>query len=206
MGTNSNTTHLVVALNLPTAEVKFILKAKSIYKAMLNNPNFTSSAARLVILNTNIIALDAAQIACSTTLPSGTTASRNAVMALVKTDLLALKNDVQEAADANPAKAEAIIKSASMDIKETTIPNKRKNAAYDGDEEGIVILTGEGPGAHDWRGSSDGKTWFNIPSTLTSKTEVRNLVSGQVYYFQNRRVLPNNVRTDWSQMVKFRLK
>jgi len=183
---------ILVALNLPTSMGSFIIKAKAIYKAMLNNPYFTTSTARLAILNTNILALDAAITACQTIPPTGSVEARNAAVELVKTDLRFLKSDVQTAADNNHAKAAVIITSAAMDVKEINPHGKRQNTAQDDTEEGSVTLTGEGAGPHEWRMSLDEKVWTALPASRTSKSKIKNLTSGTVYFFQNRRMLTND--------------
>lgn len=197
---------IIVALNFPTKVTEFMLFAKAIYKAMQGNSNFTSSAAKVTALNTDIIALDAAQTACTTTPPTGSVEARNVLLEQVKNDLRALRNDVQNAADANPAKAEAIIASASMDIKKASTPQKHQNEAKDGIEEGSVDLVAIGTGPHEWRLSTDGNTWTPLPASRTAKTTVTNLTPGTVYYFQNRQMLTNDVKTEWSQSIKIRVK
>ena len=197
---------VIVALNFPAAIAAFIVFAKAIYKAMLNNSYFTSSAAKLASLNTNLIALDSAQTACNTKPPTGSTEARNAAWELVKADLRSLRSDVQAAADANPAKARTIITSAAMGIRKDTSPKKQQNIAKNNVEEGCVDLVGAGRGPHEWRWSTDDKTWTFLPASITAKTTVSGLESGSVYFFQNRQMLPKDVKGEWSQSVKIRVK
>jgi len=68
-----------------------------------------------------------------------------------------------------------------------------------------VDLTGEGAGAHEWRISTEEINWTLLPASLIAKTTVPDLTPGTVYYFQNRRMLPNNEKTEWSQSVKIRV-
>lgn len=196
----------IVVLNFPRAVPIFLVYAKAIYMAMFENPHFTASAAKVTKLNIDIGALDAAETGCKTSPPIKTVQERNAALEKVKADLRSLRNDVQEVADADPANAEAIIASSGMSQKDQAIHGKQQNTAKDGVEPGSVDLAAEGAGAHEWRMSTDEKAWIALPSTLTTKTTVPNLTSGTEYYFQNRRMLRNNEKTEWSQSVKFRIR
>jgi len=197
---------VTVALNFPLKNNDFILLAKAIYKAMINNPTFTASTAKITLLNTDILVLDAAQIACSTTPPTSSVDARNVAMEIVKNDLRSLRNDVQVLVDVNPTKAEAIITSAGMSIKKANTHSNPRNTANDGVEEGRVELIGQGAGVHEWRMSVDDIEWTALPASMTRKTNVLNLTPGNVYYFQNRRMLRHDERTEWSQSVKIRVR
>ena len=197
---------VTVVLNFPTAISSFIVFAKAICQAMLNNPFFKASAEKVTKLNTDITALDNAETACSTKPPTGSVEARNAALELVKADLRSLRNDVQEIADADPENAQTIIISAGMSVKKSTTHGKQQNTVEDGIDEGCVELTGEGAGAHEWRMSANGIDWDPLPATLTAKTTVSGLTSGSVYSFQNRRMLPNNQRSEWSQSIKIRIR
>jgi hypothetical protein len=197
---------IIVALNFPSSIADFLVYVKAIYKAMLNNAYFTSSAAKLTTLGTDITAFDTAEIACKTKPPTGTVDARNAAMELVMSDVRSLRADVQAAADANPAKAEAIITSSAMGIKKTTTHEKRKNSVKNSEEDGCVDVEAEGSGPHEFRMSTDDKTLTALPASRTAKTKVPNLTSGVLYYFQNRRMLTNGEKSEWSQSVKIRVK
>lgn len=196
---------ITVVLNFPTVIAVFIVYAKTIYAAMFENPHFTASAAKVTKLNTDIAVLDAAETGCKTTPPTKTVEERNVALEKVKADLRSLRNDVQEAADADPANAEAIIANAGMSLKDQAHHGKQQNTAKDGVEQGSVDLTAEGAGAHEWRISTDELNWTLLPASLTAKTTVTDLTPGSVYYFQNRRMLPNNEKSEWSQSVKIRV-
>ena len=196
---------ITVVLNFPTVIARFIVYAKAIYVAMFENPNFTASAAKVTKLNNDIAALDAAETGCKTSPPTKTVEERNAALEKVKADLRSLRNDVQEVADADPANAEAIIASSGMSSKYQGHHGKQQNTAKDGVEQGSVDLTAEGAGAHEWRISTDELSWTLLPSSWTAKTTVTDLTPGTVYSFQNRRMLPNNEKSEWSQSVKIRV-
>jgi hypothetical protein len=93
-----------------------------------------------------------------------------------------------------------------MDAKKDRGRTPQLNIAKDGTEEGTVWLVGEGSGPHEWRISTDEKTWINLPSTRGAKTLVTDLISGQVYYFQNRLIVSGTEKDEWRQSVKFRVK
>ncbi|MCX6238712.1 MAG: hypothetical protein NTY07_14305 [Bacteroidia bacterium] len=196
----------IVVLNFPKVISNFIVYAKSIGMAMDGNSHFTAQAAKVTKLKTDTSVLDAAETALHTNPPTQTVEARNAALELVKDDLRALRNEVQNIADADPDNALDIIASAAMSVKDISAHGKQKNTATDGVDEGSVVLTGEGAGAHEWRISTDEINWTLLPASLTSKTTITDLISGGIYYFQNRRMLRNDEKSEWSQSVKFRLR
>jgi hypothetical protein len=121
--------HIIVVLKFPRKLNDFITYAKGIYKAMNGNANFPNSLPKLTTLNTDILALDAAETALHTKPPSTTVAIRNAAMETVKIDLRALRSDVQTVADGKPSQAEVMAKSAGMNVKTIAIHQKRTNDA-----------------------------------------------------------------------------
>ena len=197
---------IIAALNFPVKITDFVTYAKAIYKAMFNNPSFTASIAKLTALNTDITTLDAAETACKTRPPTGSVTSWNAALEVVKSDLRSLRGDMQGVADANPAKAEATINSAAMNVKKFNPRGKLQSTAKDDVEEGRVDLTGEGVGPHEWRISTDEVTWSLLPASSGAKTVAEHLTSGSIYFFQNRQILTKGRKSDWSHSVKIRVK
>jgi len=191
-----------VVLNFPRIIAVFIVYAKAIYLAMFENPIFAASAAKVANLYLDITALEIAEAGFKKTKPTHTFSERNAALEKVKADLRSLRNDVQELADADPANAESIIESAGMSVKDQALHGKHQNTAKDGVESGSVELTAEGAGHHQWRISTDEKTWTLLTSSRTASTIVRGLKPGVIYYFQNQRMLPNNEECEWSQSVR----
>ena len=196
----------IVVLNFPRVISNFITFAKAIHKAMANNPHFTASAEKVAKLNSDVLALDAAETSCHTKPPTCSVEIRDAAFEAVQADLRSLRNDVQEIADADPENAHAIINSASMSVKKHVTAGRRKNTVEDGTEEGSVDLTAEGPGPHEWRISTDGLLWSLLPASRTAKTSITGLAPGSVYSFQNRMMLVNQEKSEWSQSVRLRLK
>jgi len=196
----------IVALNFPTAISPFIMFAKAICQAMLNNPIFKASAEKVAKLNTDINTFLEVATGCATNPPTATIESRNVALEQVKADLRSLRIDVQILADADPENAAAIITAAGMSLKKLNPHGKQHNSAENGIEEGSVDLTGEGTGPHEWRISEDGTNWKLIPASRTSKTNVSGLTSGLIYLFQNRQLLANDQKSEWSQSVKIRVR
>jgi hypothetical protein len=93
-----------------------------------------------------------------------------------------------------------------MSIKKTASHGKQLNTAKDGMEEGSVILTGEGAGPHEWRMSYDEKEWTYLSASWSAKTTVTGIVSGTLCFFQNRMILTNDEKSEWSQSVRIRVK
>lgn len=194
----------LAVLNLPPNVLDLLNVAKAIQKAMTGNANFSSSAAKVTQLLADINALDASQTALGTKPPTTTAAARNILLEVVKNDLRLLRNDVQAAADAKPASAEAIILSASMSIKKTSFRNKQQNEAEDGNLVGEVILYAEGEGSHQWQQSPDGgETIIHLDPTSRSTTTVYNLQPGVKVWFRNRQILSNNNYGVWTNWLGF---
>jgi len=194
--------HLTVVLNFPKKVNDFIAYAKGIYKAMNGNPTFSASAAKITLLNTDILALDGYETALNTNPPTTTAAVRNAAMETVKADLRSLRNDVQVLADTKPAQAEVIAKNAGMNVKQISIQQKRANDAQNGDVSGTVVLTADGGGAHEWQMSKDQIAITTLPATSKAKTTVPDLTPGDTWYFRNRPILRNEQEGDWCPWIK----
>ena len=198
--------HVTVALNIPTVISNFIVFAKAILLAMLKSPRYAAAAAILTELGIHIKVLEDAESACRTKPPTGSTVDRNKAQEDVKTNLRALCLIVQQLADADPENALSIIRDANMSVRNLPSHGKQMNAAEDGIETGSIELTGEGAGAHEWRISTDDKTWIPLDASSNSKITVSDLESGTIYYFQNRKMLPKNQKSEWSQSIKIRIK
>ena len=197
---------IIAVLNFPKKIADFLIYGKAIYKEMFNNPSFAGSSAKLAVLNNDMTTLDAAETGCKTKPPTRSVTDRNAAAEQVKNDLRSLRSDVQAAADANPAKAEATIISAGMSVKKFNPHGKLTNSAKDDVEEGSVDLTGEGSGPHEWRMSTDEINWNLLPASIGAKTVVNHLTPGSIYFFQNRQILRKGKKSDWSQSVKIRVR
>ncbi len=198
--------HIVATLKMPVKANDFITYAKKIYKAMNGNTNFPNSQATVTQLNTDIATLVTMQTNLKTKPPTATVKDRNGAIDDVKKDLRDLRNDVQKIADANPKKAEAIITSASMEIKKVNPRQKQDDNAKEGEVSGSIVLTATGGGPHEWQISKDMINIINLDATSTAKTTKDGLTSGDEYYTRNRPILKNGKKGDWSKWIKVRVK
>jgi hypothetical protein len=193
-----------VALNLPAIIELLIMFAKSIVKAMTGNAFFASSAPKITVVNTDIAAVEVAQVGFTSVPQTVTLEARDLAVEQLKNSLRALKGDVQAVADANPAKASVIIASAGMAIKKSGSNARSQDIATDGPVAGSVNLSSEGKGPREWRMSTDGINRVNLPATTTQKTMVSGLAEGTEYYFQYRLILPNGQISDWSESIYYK--
>ena len=192
----------IVVLKFPQVIAVFIVYAKAIHTAMSQSTLFTALAGKVTNLSVDITALYDAETGFKTTPPTKTIQQRDIALERVKADLRSLRNDVQAMADADPVNAEAIIAAAGMSSRYLGVHGKQSNKADDGVESGSVKLTAEGAGAHEWRMSIDEKEWIQVSPTLKAKATVKDLKVGVTYYFQNRKMLRNDEKTEWSQSVR----
>jgi hypothetical protein len=196
--------HLLAVLKFSKSVPVFLVYAKAIYSGMHSSANFTASAAKLAVLNTNIGLLDASQTATKNKPPTNTVAQRDVILNTVKANLRGLQSDAQGIADATPASAEAIILSAAMSVKKVNIRQKQQNGAKQGELPGSADLTGEGAGPHEWRMGTDNINWTYLPATYRASTRVSDLTSLALYYFQTRPILRSGLLADWSESMPLR--
>jgi len=206
MNTRSVLKQVIATLNFPFAVPDFIIYSFTIYSSMDSSPYFPGLSTQIAKLLVDTNSLEDYEKAHAVTPGGKATQDRNTARLLVENDLRDLRLDVQKIANADPPNALKIIKSAGMWVKNPGLRGKQKNSVVDGPEEGTLLLTGEGSGPHNWRISTDEKVWTNLTSSRNSKSTAENLISGVVYYIQNRRMLPRNEKSEWSQSIKFRVK
>jgi beta-xylosidase len=104
---------------------------------------------------------------------------------------------------ANPSNAEAIIQSAGMAVRKTTLHDKAAPAAKPGSASGTFNLAAKAAvtrAAYTWQYSTDQKTWTTMPATLKAKTGIAGLTVGTVDYFRVQ-ALTKMALEDWSQLV-----
>ena len=197
---------VIAVLNWPSDILNFIAFAKLILIAMLSKPVYAGSMTKLTKLGTDIGVLEENQQACSANLPTASIADRDAAREVVEEDLRELRIDVQILAKKDPINAIALIEDTGMTVKILSSPGKQQNTVQDGNEEGSVFLTAEGAGPHKWRMSLNDKDFTLLDPTMQASTTVKNLTLGEVYYFQNCRLLRNKEEGEWSQSVKIRVR
>jgi hypothetical protein len=203
MSTNAVTIRRsIVTLNLPKRIPDLIVYANQVAIAMTGNTSFPTPLIPVATLQADIAALNNAEQAVLTR-AKGAAANRNVKLAVVRSDLEHEKAYVQQIADQNPATAEAVIHSAGMAVKKTTLRNKANLAAKLGPVSGSVHLVAKSAGyrvAYEWQYSLDQKTWTSAPTTLQAKADLTGLTSGTTYSFRVRPVLKTG-EAAWTQIV-----
>ncbi len=191
--------NLLVAMNLPTQTAQFIIKGKVVFSSMMSAPYFEDSKIALEELDTELVVLENSQKGLAQTPPLSTVVIRNAAQARVKNILRRLAADVQTVANKNPEKAAEIIQSSGFEIKKISNKAGNEDKAYDGGNEGEVILQAATAGIHEWRISHDGGTTYDkLDTTTKSSKTVTGLTPGKMVWFQNRAVLTNDTYGEWS--------
>ena len=196
-----------VALKMPEKLSDKIVRAQAILGKLTGNPNFPVSGWPAIIVSlsqysNDVTALVNAEAAVES--KTGSVEARDAALAVVLTDLHALKSMVQVKADANTINnAASIVVSTGFYVAGVGAKNKRQNEAQNTQVTGTVLLTADSAGHHEWEMSKDGGTTIvGLPSTTTSTTQVTGLNPGDVWYFRNRKVNTKKVTYNWSPWVK----
>lgn len=196
----------IAVLNIPRQIPSLISKTKSIALAMTGNSfflgTFPSNVPTLATVTADINALDAAESLALTGV-IGSVEARDIKKEVVLKDLRLILAYVQSVADNNTANALNIIKSAGMDVKQAGSHSKSDFDVTHGDVSGTVVLTAKSVArraSYEWQMGTDGKTWVNLPNTLTCKTSVTGLTPATTYYFRCNAVTKNGEGT-WSQVV-----
>ena len=194
-----------VTLTLPRVVQALLALAKAVAAAFAANPKlFTAPVPSLLVFNSDIAALDAAETATQTRAP-GSVEARDAKRTVVEEDLRKLRAYVQQVADADEANAAMIAKEAGMGVAKvrssgkqnlTAKPSKKGSGAVD-----VVAKAPAGRASHEWEVSTDGgKTFTAAPSTLQAKTTLIGLTPGQIVLVRHRAVTKAG-SGDWSQTV-----
>ena len=201
--------HPVVVLKLSPRIKNVISYAQNIATAMTGNPHFPSPTPTLATFQADVAALNTAETAVLSR-TKGAVETRNAKLALVRTDLDNLRSYVQAvAAQAATADADAIIESAGMTTRKVTLHTKPALAIKQGEVSGTVTIAAKAAGkkaAYSWQYSTDQKTWTTLPETLSAKTGVSGLTSGTTYYFRVQSVTPKEGLGNWGQIVSLLVK
>jgi hypothetical protein len=161
--------------------------------------NFQADIAALVTAETAVLART-----------KGAAATRNAKLAVVRSDLVSLRNYVQNVVDAaNPDSGSSIIGSAGMSVRKVTLHDKAALSVDQGSVSGTVTLMAKSvasKAAYNWQYSTDQKTWTSLPQTLKAKTGVSGLTPATTYYFRVQSLTPKGGESDWGQVVSFLVK
>jgi hypothetical protein len=197
--------HIIAILAMPGKIADKILRAQSILAKLTGNTTFPAASWPNTIVTYAQFKADVNTLVNAETAVqnhTGTTAARNAAMVVVQTDLRNIMSMVQSKADADPANAESIIQNAGFGVRKTTTKQKQKNDALNTEVLGTVFLTAEGTGHHEWQMSKDKVAITALPPTSTAHTFVRNLKTGDVWYFRNHKVNTSKVTYNWSPWVE----
>ncbi len=200
--------HVLAALKWPSAIETKLQKAKTIFGKLTGNAKFPLSSwpaniISLAQLGTDIDAFDAAQTAVKK--KTGTVADRNTKMNTVHADLVDILTMVQKTANLDPANAEDIIKGAGYECKIITIKQKQQNGAHPSGIAGIMVLTAEGGGAHQWQITKDKTNITVLDPTTTAHTLTSSLNIGDVMYQRSRPILKKGQTADWSAWIEFKV-
>jgi hypothetical protein len=196
---------LFIALNLPRSVPPLIMRAKSYVDAMTGNAFFPKPKPALKVIIAVTKRLAAAETKAYTG-AAGAVAKRNEARKALTWRLRALQDYVQGIADANPAQAEAIIKSARMDVRRADSRNKPPFAVKRGRVAGSVRLVARaasGRAAYVWAWSADdGETWTEVGPTTRADTVITGLPLAMRCLFRYR-VSTGKIKRDWSDPIAY---
>jgi hypothetical protein len=182
--------------------------AQNVATAMTGNPHFPSPTPTLATFQADVAALNTAETAVLSR-AKGAVETRNARLAVVRTDLDNLRSYVQGvAAQASPSDAEAIIESAGLTIRKVTARNKPALAAKQGSVSGTVTIAAKAVAkraVYTWEYSTDQKTWTTLPETFQAKTGVSGLTAATTYYFRVQSMTKEGLGT-WGDVVSLLVK
>jgi hypothetical protein len=198
----------IAVLNLSPRVKNIITFAQNVASALNGNPHFPSPTPSLANFQADVAALNTAETAVLSR-TKGAVETRNAKLAVVRTDLDNLKTYVQSvAAVATPSDADAIIESSGLTIRKVTLHDKPALAAKQGSVTGTVNLAAKAVAkraSYVWQYSTDQKTWITAPQTIQSKTGISGLTAGTQYFFRVQPVTTAGVG-DFSQTVALIIK
>jgi hypothetical protein len=192
-----------VVLRRPHSAVGVLGLAKVIHDALAANPGmFPTPNPPLPQFSTDISALDAAETASH--LLKGTSAARDAKLAIVISDLGQLRAYVQKVVDADPTNAADIAQNAGMGLRKVPVRNSSELTAKPGKVSGSIALAAKVGGiksSHEWQYSTDGKTWSSAPTTLQARTTIPGFTPGTTVYLRHRAITKAGY-DNWSQTVQ----
>ena len=198
----------IVVLKLSPRVKNVIAFAQNVASALTNNAHFPAPTPTLATFQADVAALNAAETAVLSR-AKGSVETRDAKLAVVRTDLENLRTYVQSvAAVAAPSDADAMIEGAGMTIRKVTLNDKPALAAKSGSVSGTVNLAAKAAGkraAYTWQYSTDQKTWTSLPETIQSKAGITGLTAGTLYYFRVQSVTKDGLG-NWSQIVSLKAK
>jgi hypothetical protein len=198
----------VVSLKLPDPIGLLISVVKAILIAMTGNTHFPNPTPTLATVDSAVSDLEKAEATAQSRV-KGATETRNAKRAALLLLVDALASYVQTIADADPGNGAAIIQSAGMGVRKTTVHGKRVFGVIQGSLSGsvkVVAPSAARRASYDWQWSTDGgKTWQLAASTLQAKTSLTGFAAGSTVSFRYR-VTTKTGEAEWSQPIAFLVK
>jgi hypothetical protein len=192
---------VLAALSVPKSVPALITYTTNVVQSLTGNANIPNPQPPIATIETAVTDLGVAE-ANATARVRGAVATRNEKHAGLLALLRELRATVQQAADANPDQATAIIQSAGLTVRKHTPRKPRVFDAIPAAVSGSVKIVAPSAGhraSYEWQMSSDGgKTWQLLPVTLQAKTTVTGLQPGSSTMFRYRYVLKTG-EADWSQ-------
>lgn len=198
----------LVAARIPTAAQKLGAYSHALIAALTGNVHFPNPNPSVATLTDLLAKYEAAETATKSR-TKGTVGVRNAARTALKSAIRTEVATIQQAADADPENAEAIITSTSLGVRKVAVRTKAPFTVKQGNVSGTAILVAKSAGTHaayDWQMSIDGgKTYTEIPSTTRTKTTVAALPVGTTVQFRFRSLTPKG-QSDWSQATGLLIK
>jgi hypothetical protein len=199
----TTTNQFFAAANMPTTSAGLITYTHALIAGLTGNAHIPSAAALVTTLAGLLTPYEAAE-AATVSRTKGTVGARNAARTALRSAIRSTVADIQQAADADPDNAEAIITSTSLRVRKAAVRVKAPFAVKQGSVSGTAILTvkSEGPhAAYDWQMSVDaGHTWTDLTSTTKARTSVSALPVATTVQFRFRALTPKG-QGDWSQPI-----
>ena len=193
------------ALKMPTTWGDRLLRVQNIQSKLINNSyiptGWSSYGLTQAQFDLDIATFIDAEVNVKAKMP-GAVGLRNAAFKKLMEDLRCIRAMVQGAAYANPEIDTAIIASCGFFVIPKHGRPFRRNAAFNTQVSGNVVMTADGGGAHEWEMSLDMINNTRLPATTTSKTIITELMPGTVYYFRTKKFDTKRIIYNWSPWIR----
>jgi hypothetical protein len=181
---------------------RYLAACRLVVTMMTDNPYFPSPTPSLKEVSAKLDDLEEREELARKG-GKGKVPERDVTLREVHILMTALKAYVQSVANAEPEKAEAIIRSAGMNVGKPRARAKPPIGAKHGNAPGRVVLDAKAlpqPVQYRWQMSTNQETWTDLQETFKTKTSVEGLVPATIYAFRLRTVT-NDGPSEWSQPV-----
>jgi hypothetical protein len=176
---------------------ELLLDAKAYVDGLINTPKwFPYPNPSILFLQTKITDLSNASVRAQTR-QLGTVAQAKVAEKKLQLALRSLAAYVEDIANNNPLMAAAIVKSANMNSKKASLPNKADFAVKTGKKRGELVLTakaGRSSFTMNFEITLDPEnplSWRSVQNKTLSSVTVKGLVSGVRYYARASRTDKN---------------